>query len=1073
MAESVQPARDPSLDTEFELGWRLGDQAVLLVGARHAVHVSPAGERRLLLPDADVQDPSRVRLRAVAARFGLPPSAGLVAAAAPEAVTEGALWADVEQLTWWSTRPAADSSVDPAAAAELPSIGEPSVDSSAVAGSPSAVGPSVDSSAVAGSPSMAGRSVGGEDEFADLLAELRAAHPFPVPPAVAAVSLTVVRWIDRQFHYRELWHDGDGGPMPAGSRPVEWAAAQHEPVAGGRAVATGQAGPVRIEVDGLHRSYLCRLSDGSRTAQLFVPGLPGATPRAEDQLAHRAEDPGRVLVRHSWRATSSRLDFSTPVRGTEVKRQVWKLPMILLAGGTGEPMVNALSGDAPREELRDVDVVADEQLLAALAALDRPLEPVALADCLEIEETWQSPHGSTSRAYLIAPGSPLNKPEGRTPLAPDAPLSIRLPSGEVLHRDVSVDSLGHFFDISRATGCPACGSVYGPCCREVARLFACTACDRPACAACRNGAEVPPARCARCGDESCGACSRALAVEPCRICERDMCRSCREDSVCLTCRSATPGSAGDVPEELGAHGLTVLTATDEGGTVVRLAGPHRREVVLLNGSAIVRWTSATDDPLLPLRIAAARLAGAGDVDVHALPEQHCPPAPRDWFTVDRTTGTTLHWAVMVGDTRAAGTFDPPPANDGGTPDSALRAELAAALPVERTPSPGGPAGEAVDAEPAAARLVACRMRTEDLVAVDARGLVHRTSSGPTTAETVAEWEAPEGTVWWAEADWNPQPEVVARTRLGEWEAVLARVGAHALLGLRHDAQDPAWHEVSAEPGDLTRALVGAALVAPGVTATVTALTTADDFTGITIAGASRMQRRLWYVGVVQPPQAESVPPARAQAAVAPGEPAAAPSATADLPEPLIAELSKRLAARPTRQAHVAIGLEVEEVWSLPDGPQLQITYEVTAGELEGHVPDAVTGDPLTEAYLCRSHHLAASVRTCATCLTSTCRACEDGVAPCPLCGGPVCRRCTATPDGRCRACASVAKISALSRSRYGAARGDAVWHGEAPNVQVTIRRLHDEWTLERQDHEGTVTFPLTEPALTHVRTLLP
>ncbi|MCY1138207.1 hypothetical protein OWR29_09375 [Actinoplanes sp. Pm04-4] len=854
---------------------------------------------------------------------------------------------------------------------------------------------------------------------------------------------------------------------PAVSHAVVWGPAEHDPVAGGRAVATGQAGPVRVEVDGLHRSYFCRLADGTR---VFVPGLPGATLPAEQELARRAGSPERVLVRHPWRAASSRLDFSTPVRGTEVRREVRKLAPTAVAGEDGEPMVEAPTEVEPDD---DVAVVDDPALLAALVALDRPLETVAFADRLEIEETWESPHGSTSRTFLVAPGRALDDPDGRVPLDPGAALAVKLPSGGTIHRDVSVDSLGHFFDTARATGCPGCGRVYGPCCRDVARLFACETCNRPACGLCRDGVAGPDTRCARCGDTSCHACSRELVVEACQVCERDVCRTCRDDTLCLTCRALAPGSAADLPEELGAHGLTVLTATDDGGTVAVLTGSHRREVVLLNDDGIERWTTAADDPLLPLRIAAARLAGAGDVDVHALPEQHCPPAPRDWLPIDRTSGTTVHWAVTAGDTREAGTFDPPPATDGAVPDESLQAELATLMSAGAAPARSSAHLPEAAVPPSGARLVACRMRTEDLTAVEARGLVRRTASGPTTSETVAEWQAPSENVWWAEADWNPQPEVVSRARLGEWEAVLARVGAHALLGVRRDAGEPAWHRITAEPGDLTRALVGAALVAPGVTASVTALTTADQFTGITLAGATRLHRRLWYAGVVQPPGEEEVLPADAQAAVAPGPPATAPAAEDGLPEPLAADLTRFLAAHPTRTAHVAIGLEVEEVWALPDGVQLQITYEVPPGETQGHVPDAATGDQLAEAYVCRSHHLAASVRSCATCLTPTCRACDDGATPCPLCGGPVCGRCTATPDGRCRACAGIAKVSVLSRARYGATRGDTVWHGEAPNVQVTIRRLHDEWTLERQDHEGTVTFPLTEPALTHVRTLLP
>jgi len=38
---------------------------------------------------------------------------------------------------------------------------------------------------------------------------------------------------------------------------------------------------------------------------------------------------------------------------------------------------------------------------------------------------------------------------------------------------------------------------------------------------------------------------------------------------------------------------------------------------------------------------------------------------------------------------------------------------------------------------------------------------------------------------------------------------------------------------------------------------------------------------------------------------------------------------------------------------------------------------------------------------------------------------------------------------------------------------VTVRRLKDVWTLERWDHQGRVTYPLADPFLTQVRTLLP
>ena len=86
------------MDGDWELGWRLGGSAYLLVGERHAVLVDAGGDRHTLVPAADVQDPVRARLRGLAHRLRLPAGAGLVAAApkvkpadltAPFTISEG------------------------------------------------------------------------------------------------------------------------------------------------------------------------------------------------------------------------------------------------------------------------------------------------------------------------------------------------------------------------------------------------------------------------------------------------------------------------------------------------------------------------------------------------------------------------------------------------------------------------------------------------------------------------------------------------------------------------------------------------------------------------------------------------------------------------------------------------------------------------------------------------------------------------------------------------------------------------------------------------------------------------
>ena len=1045
-----EPLRDPSLDTEWELAWRLGGGASLMVGERHAIHVTAAGECRTMVPDSDVQDPSRVRLRAVATSLGLPLSAGLVTSAAmpsAEELRSGALWSDVEQSAWWSTWPAQGSAIEPAAATLLPDV--------------------------------SGAAVDAERALTGLLAGLRARQAAPVPPAVAAVPFTVVRRVDArsgQFRYRELWYEADGGPTPVASATGVFTGSRHEAIAAGRPVAEAQAGPVKIEVDGLHRSYICRLTDGTRASRVFIPGLAGAALPAEGQLARliaEADLPAwQVLVRHPWRASPEGLEFSTPAPGTEVTRRTETRPPVLLPGAAGEPMVTTISDTPLPEELRDTIVLDDRSLRSSLQGLDRTLRPVTLGECLAVEEGWKSPHGTASRNFLVAPGSPY--------ASPGAPLAVILGDGTETHQDVSVDSLGHFFDVHQSVSCPVCRSVYGPCCGDVARIDDCTSCGRTACGTCRASADVPPTRCARCGDVSCADCARFLTVSPCELCERDTCQSCMDGARCGTCRSLAP--VDELPaalaEPLAAHGLTVLSSADVSGSVLVLAGTYRRELAVVDASDVTRWVTAADDAMLPVRIAAARLARTGDVAVNVLPEEFGTPTPHDWLVVERDTGDVLHWAVTAAGRRLAGNFDPPPNTRTDVPDEAMVRSLTAVLGSGTSlPAPAGfPLRRAIRSVPGledlpspVVRVVAAQKVSEDLVAVQPRGLVHRTATGSSSSLTVAEWETPPGPVAWARQGWNPAPEIGSHARLGRWEAVLARVGGHALLGVRRDDQRPVWYAITRAPDDLTRGIVGACVVGPHAIASVSGLSTASSLRGVAIASARLTRREVSY-RCFPSSSPESVPPASALSAVAPDQAAAAPKTLADLPAPLAESLARRLGE--VEVAKVAIGLAVSDTWQLPDGSLMAVRCLVAPGETQGVVRDAATGEALTEAYVCRSLHTVKAVHYCASCLTSTCGACPDRVAQCGLCGGLVCRRCTATPDGRCHACSLLVKLGVMARGSYGAGWKDAVWHGSAAHVQVTVRRIDNAWTLERWDHTGKLTFPLTGHFLNHVRALL-
>ncbi|GAA4605949.1 hypothetical protein BJY16_005594 [Actinoplanes octamycinicus] len=342
-----------------------------------------------------------------------------------------------------------------------------------------------------------------------------------------------------------------------------------------------------------------------------------------------------------------------------------------------------------------------------------------------------------------------------------------------------------------------------------------------------------------------------------------------------------------------------------------------------------------------------------------------------------------------------------------------------------------------------------RLILDDETGIDDSGIVR--------GDTVAGWREPSGRIDWAVRDWQPEPEIVAQARLDEWEAVLARVGRHAQLGVRHGDGRPAWHGLSKSPDDMNRGIVGATLVAPGRLADVTAATRQEDFTGIQVQGARRVQQ-LVVPRIVEHPQGAELDPAEARFVV--GAPAAqAPAAPLDLPEELTAALLRRLRRQPVDVARIAVGLRVAETWELADGFQVPVVYDVAPGRTQGYVADP-DGTPHSTLQACRNHHLAGVLQWCTHCLQPTCVSCSEAVRLCRLCQGLACGDCVVTEDGRCRACAALTKVGLFARGRFGVSAGGSAWHGESPNVQVTVRQQRNWWTLERWDRNGRVTLQL-------------
>jgi hypothetical protein len=577
-----------------------------------------------------------------------------------------------------------------------------------------------------------------------------------------------------------------------------------------------------------------------------------------------------------------------------------------------------------------------------------------------------------------------------------------------------------------------------------------------------------------------------LPVTGCGLCGRTVCGACISGGdLCATCRALTPARAEDfanLPAELAADGLAVLIGRDTGGSIALLVGEHRTEVAVYSSGGLHRWETARQEPppALRIRIAGAKLTGAGDIGIWVA-DGAVSPLPEDALVLQRHGGTRVVWAVESdGHVRAGNTKAVPGSRSTDLTDPRLLEQLDLAMtealgaagsqpPIPEAATPARSEAirrfaRAVAAPGGGGNVVVSRQVTEASISIDGRGLVRRTTHGPVVTEQVAPWRTPDAPHPWAVDGWLPAPEIVAAANLDGYAAVLASVGDHALLGIRHDRQMPAWYGVTGPAwDDLCRVALGTALLGRPALLSVATITPPEALRGPALLGAKRESRRLWPDLVLTTgaqPGPTAIPPAEALARVLPHATVAAPNCRDRVPSALAGALRDRLDDHTLERVHGDIGLRVEDDWRLPTGELTTIGYRVPPGRVDGQMTDAVTGLPLRAAVVCREHHVVRHVETCSSCLTGTCGACPDEVRPCALCGDRLCGRCIATPDGRCGACAALRKVGVLSRGRLGVPRGAVGWQGQTPRVRVLVRLIDGEWWLDRWNSAGAATMKL-------------
>ena len=1052
--DCAAPRRLPEADLRYCRAWELGGERRLLVGERSAILLGGPGGTLVMVPDADLDDRARRRLRALAAAFRVPPEIGLRWAGPPAAApVPGQFTAtlQVREVPAWDWLPEGGSQVDLDAGAALPEADGPPVHAESASG------------------------------LTALLARLRAQAP---PPPVGALLVTPLLEVARTsvdadgLQRRIERHHPGGGieTLRVERAPLE--PSEHEAFSPARPVARARLGGVLATLDAVHASFRLTATTPEGDRSWFVPAAPGLSMGSEHTwgavvLAAGLADGTQVRRPKAIEGVREE-DFAQPTEAALVERQVeetWRMVRGVPDAGVAGPDELALVGYQTIEIDQPPDAPAG--LLETARRLDplAAVEKVTLCVCLLVDEAWKGrddatgPAGERERAvahrsYLVTPG---RKP---WPVLDD--------TGEPA-ADFGIDDLGHLHERGGGRRCPSCRRARCRACGPDGELEACHQCGLPACQACRQEPAWPveDEQCERCGTRSCAGCGRTLAARPCRLCRRLACRDCLQqgaDGRCLTCvglREATRDEIAALDPSFAATGLHVRLAIDGEWVVAALQGRHRRELVVLRRGETVRWETAQGDApvLLRARIGAARIA-ADDVDIRQGRAAPPPTPPEPHLMLASTRRDSLRWAVLDRYGQALAGSDEPAAPDGEEESTSVLARLVeeAAWAAVAIPEPadddvadllGELLGDDRGDRAGAATLLLDPRRAAVTTWLDQEGLHQATSDGRESRQVHMPW-TPEAEPAWVADDWFPTPEVVLASSLEGVGAALVRVGSHVALGMR-DGEGTRWATLRGRPVELAKLALAAALDEENALYEVVALTDPDTIRGPVLVDASMRQRvatpvveeeqgvpsdRLLQLALrrfgpsferVRPPDDQDERPAE------------------ELTEALLAKVDELPDSR-DRRVLVGIGLQVEERW-VQSGSVVRLRYELAPGDHEGLVLCEATGAMVTAVSRDREGHLVATTTTCRYCRTGTCGLCVAPTRPCAVCQILVCGRCASSPEpdyvARCPACVRLRRLSWVERRRFhGAlAPGGRVLVGQDALHGVTLVESSAGWQL--------------------------
>lgn len=1036
----ASPERAPEFDREHAIAWRLNGGNTLLVGQRVAELRPPDDMPPLLLvPNEDVEDPARARVRAYACARGLPLDAGLTLV---DRTARDIAEIPTRLCLVSSDRVESELSVDP--------IG----------------GSSLDRTIVADVPVHSPIEVTGEGELKldQLLRKLRDVAPPPPAPAVV---------ITRRAHFSDTYLEvgrlvnvttfvNDFGALDlidSHSMELEW----RQPSESDAVLAQASIDDLHVSISSRNDAVLIR-ADNSQTGVsvqwLACPeGISGSSQLGYFDLLCSIGKPGGRIGQRVEEATSIVGAFPKP-RDCEVDRvitpiarldraesQTGLMPasedaLLALTEGTG-PSVEEISVAVPPELSR---------LLLQRSARD--FTTVAMSG-FSVSECWHG-HGTARSSYETFDGQPLSPP---------------LDDAEGTAPDFGVCREGHFYRAGTAALCSSC------------QTWACRACDEyehhasvpcPGCSAfvCRrcllSTHDVSIGPCANCGNRACTECGRDPQVVGCAMCTRTMCADCRPDAckACTQLAIPTQKQLEAIPEALAASGASLMVGSDDDAMVVFINRGEKSERAILRNGSVADWTAfgvSRISNAYKLRIATARSLAVQIIPVEESLEIDAN-ITQPHIKIDADRSFRVGWAVPDLEVQGISRSEYP--NLDVDPMSVVVEEFPPVVDLLPKPQPETPLRiKKLLGQMASPNLHVLKVHWipgfRDVVLTEL-GILTRIQLRDEVSELIASWNESSGSLSWVSEDWTPVPNVLLHARSEDAEAAVVGIGLMLALGITCQGETR-WFEIRRSDD------------AAGATALSRWLGLGDvDQIGNFTDPAS-----LRFSSILNATSAREVQPVGAEATGAGrggGDVPAAlriwlPAAKITVPSldplqgQLRADLQKWARASATKTT-LEIGLLVKESTTLADGRIVVREINLAPGKTDARRADDVTGEYLDRGILDREGHFIVGRSVCRYCQSWVCARCIEGLASCDCCGMEICQRCISEPHHKlwlCPACVGIhmpTRREAREHGRLISKRGMLIGTDEFHSVVVE----HSKNRWERQ-HDGQQRQPIANPSV--------